>query len=267
MTEQESGEQKSAQGGADVPKGGTEAPQASASASQDSAGAPQASENAPRESASAPKGSQAQKDTGSKNGVAKGSPTARHKNKGRTGTPLQDRFLTRLRHSNGEVAITLSGSGVQVVGRLTGFDSFCLTLMTEAGEVLVYKQGIATVVRTGGGQSQGRQNQGGQRKKNSTRTAKGGGRGREGRSVPDVQPATASLGEMLRAPAGAGATPAPSQAEGAQAQETQAKETQAKEAQAEGAQAKETQANETGATAEGDSKGGSPDTTSSGTAS
>ena len=117
---------------------------------------------------------------------------------------MQDRFLSRLRRSNAPVLVTLNGSGAQLEGRVTGFDSFCLVLATAQGEALIYKHGVASLL-------------------NPSETSGGGGkkssRGRRGDRHPDTRqhnrhdaaknkPATASLREILATPAADGATPA-----------------------------------------------------------
>ena len=165
----------------------------------------------------------AQGESAPTNGAASNSPTnptAPHKNpshtpagrgKGRAPSgqkggqnALQDRFLSRLRRSNTPVLVTLNGSGAQLEGRVTGFDSFCLVLATAQGEALIYKHGVASLL-------------------NPSETSGGGGkkssRGRRGDRHPDTRqhnrhdaaknkPATASLREILATPAADGATPA-----------------------------------------------------------
>ena len=164
----------------------------------------------------------AQGESAPTNGAASNSPTnptAPHKNpshtpagrgKGRAPSgqkggqnALQDRFLSRLRRSNAPVLVTLNGSGAQLEGRVTGFDSFCLVLATAQGEALIYKHGVASLLNpsetSGGGKKSSRGRRGDRhqdtRQHNRHDAAKN-------------KPATASLREILATPAADGATPA-----------------------------------------------------------
>ena len=57
---------------------------------------------------------------------------------------IQDPFLNHARRERLAVVIRLL-DGVELHGRVTGFDRFCLTVETDGTEQLVFKHAIATV--------------------------------------------------------------------------------------------------------------------------
>jgi len=55
---------------------------------------------------------------------------------------VQQHFLDNLRH---EVVLVKFISGESITGVLLGFDSYCLLIETEKGQILVYKHSIQSL--------------------------------------------------------------------------------------------------------------------------
>jgi RNA chaperone Hfq len=57
---------------------------------------------------------------------------------------LQDAFLADAREKNYTVAILLN-SKLKLTGKIKTFDQFCITIVTQNSEQVVYKKSIATI--------------------------------------------------------------------------------------------------------------------------
>jgi len=60
-------------------------------------------------------------------------------------TELQDLFLSRACRTQVNVTMFLM-NGFQMRGRIVGFDSFVVVLMTDAKQQVIYKHAISTIV-------------------------------------------------------------------------------------------------------------------------
>lgn len=58
---------------------------------------------------------------------------------------LQDLFLTRARRAGEPVTLFLM-NGFQMRGKITGFDSFVVVLVTDGKQQVIYKHAISTIV-------------------------------------------------------------------------------------------------------------------------
>ena len=58
---------------------------------------------------------------------------------------LQDVFLTKVRKQSVPLTVFLV-NGFQMRGTVTGFDSFCVVLVSEGKQQLIYKHAISTLV-------------------------------------------------------------------------------------------------------------------------